>query len=1139
MSDYTICACSLEQAADELVELIRAPGGAKDPFEPLLLAAGHHAQVPWLRHQVATRMGVAAVWEVMTLRAAMDTAIRSCLAPEASDDGLWWEQGGKDDDPWAPERLRGQIVAAFRALADRPDCEDLRRYLYGNDAPDDVHWRELALAEEVAAVLNRLMRERWEQALRWARNPEEQDEDGPPWLRHLCLELGLTRDDSPCRMREQLLTEGGRKLEGTPLIIFGASALSTEEQRALDALAGLLPIRRIRVVSSPARWAGEGEDQPANPVFRDLGRAEDLERGRPRASWTPEKLPAAGDSWLGRLQASVAGDAVVEPGSWPVPDPGEVSLTFHRCHGAVRQVELLRDTLLRWFASDPDLEPRDVLVMTPDLERHAALVEWVLARRGTHKSKRRGEQNTGADKPRAVGGERPPDTRPPAIPVAVADLGLARTNPVAEALLAVLELCEERVDAPRLCTLVGLEPVRKRFQLSFDDVADLRTLLLESGARWGIDGDDRALEQQPNRHQNTVEFGLERLALGTLMPDEGLEQGIGHPDLGPLVPLPVDGAGRTSRVARLAAIARAVKAGRGRFRAAGTRTPEKWRAALFMLLDDFTETSAASSWLRVQAEEALEEALPDGDEATLDLGAVRRMVRDRFELPQRGGKVISGAVTVRQLSLDVSTPHKVVVLLGMDDGAFPCSPRPREWDPFASPGDEDHDPRDLERLAMLQAILGARERLMVCWSGHDLLKGEQLPPCVPVGELLDQVARATGRTPAQITRRHARQPWSRKDLDGAIYDASTVEAAKRVAKIQTGEAAPEQIGLAAGGDAALPPEDHPVTDMSLETLARDLVNPSKLFLYKRLGVFLEEAEGAVPDREPLELSSLDEWSVRDEAVRMLSHAGEEDEATADSLVRRFAGRGLLPLQAGGERLATKIADEVQEMKSKYAEVAGEGVSSPLYSVELPCGVTVSGAAHRLRELDDELLLEWLDAGKVGKAKRWLKAWVHLLAARAEDDRVVGARMVGAGPTELWLAAPADREEAKQVLNELVEIWQQCRVSRLPLFEICSFELAKRIFGKPEDKLGREEFRQGAAKLVHEKWYGSDFSYAELNDRWVSALFSGFDPSEDLDDLANPRERESFVALARATWLPLVAAEKGKKDLVKKWRGGGK
>lgn len=1137
MTVTTTFAHCLDHAADLLAESFAGPGS--DPFAPRLLALGHHAQEAWLRHQLATRLGVAAVWQVLSVDAATDAALRACLEVGQVDPQRWWDPQPGKVDPWAPEPLRGRVLAAFRQLADHPDMAEVRGYLYGDHAPADVAWRELALAAEVAAVLGQLMRQRWDQALLWARDPDaavaDKQDTVPAWLRRLCQALELAADDTPCSLRARVMAGNGTMIDGPELVLFGLSALSPGGARVLARLGQWIHLRQVRVVCSPGRWSAQAPAAISSPLLQALGRAEELERQRLQAPADLPPLPDPGESWLARLQHSARDDQAVPQGSWPSSDPLHQSVSFHRCYGPLRQVELLRQTLLGWFAADPDLEPRNVLVLTPDLERHASLVQWIFSRRGAAPTRQQDP---------AEG--RPKDARPPLIEVAVPDLGLSRTNPVAEALLSVLELCERRVDAPRLYALLGLSPVRQRFGLSPDDVADLRALLVESGLRWGLDGADRGRDEQPPRHQNTLEFGLERLALGTLMPDEGLEQGIPHDELGPLVPQELDGRSRAFRVAQLIAIVRAVGAARARFNDDPSRTPRQWRDALVQLLDDFTDTSDASAWLRVQTEQALDQALPT-DEAPgpgLQLGALRRLLVHRFELPQGGGRVVSGAVSVRRLALDAPTPHKVVALLGMDDGAFPCSPRPRQWDPFATPADGEHDPRGVDRLALLQSVLCAGQRLFISWSGHEMTRGEGLPPCVPVGELVDLLAQACGQPPEELVQDHARQPWSRKDLQGDVFDAGLVELATKVAALQDGEDQPALAGLAVDRDQPLPAEEHPVTDLPLEALARDLVNPCKLFLYQRVGVFLEEQDEPVPGREPLELSALDNWTVRDEALRLLSETSGERGATTQDLVRRFAGLGQLPLQAGGERKAAQMIEQAEAMQEVFAAVKGEVVNSKRWTVQLPCKVTVSGAAQQVRQgPDGELLLQWLDAGAAISAKRRLKAWVHLLAAKCCQQEVAGARVVGnldkGKPTELWLVAPAEQQAAKDLLDALVTRWKLGRRRALPLFAHSSLELATKAHSY-EGKLDDPEVALKLANAVRVKWWGKPpFTMGDIDDRWVAAIFGDYDPSEDLADLGQPKDG-GFVSLALSVWAPVVAAgaAQNNKQLKASWKSKG-
>ena len=88
---------------------------------------------------------------------------------------------------------------------------------------------------------------------------------------------------------------------------------------------------------------------------------------------------SAGTTLLGRLQHDIRANALPAGGAAPVGSPadGDRSVQIHVCYGARRQVEVLRDAILHVLAADSTLEPRDVVIMTPDLATFAPLLEAV------------------------------------------------------------------------------------------------------------------------------------------------------------------------------------------------------------------------------------------------------------------------------------------------------------------------------------------------------------------------------------------------------------------------------------------------------------------------------------------------------------------------------------------------------------------------------------------------------------------------------------------------------------------------------------------------------------------------------------------------------------------------------------------
>ena len=130
-----------------------------------------------------------------------------------------------------------------------------------------------------------------------------------------------------------------------------------EDEEALTELeqSRAAPARHIHA-RHPAGLGGRGR--------RRGGARGSLGRSRDRVS-------RGGGGW--RLHLRMAPPAASATTPWPSTPP----------HGPMRQCEVLRDQLLAAFERDPTLEPRHVLVMTPDIETYGPLLSAVFARRGT------------------------------------------------------------------------------------------------------------------------------------------------------------------------------------------------------------------------------------------------------------------------------------------------------------------------------------------------------------------------------------------------------------------------------------------------------------------------------------------------------------------------------------------------------------------------------------------------------------------------------------------------------------------------------------------------------------------------------------------------------------------------------------
>src|SRR5699024_9986451 len=224
------------------------------------------------------------------------------------------------------------------------------------------------------------------------------------------------------------------------------------------------------------------------------------------------------------------------------------------------------------------------------------------------------------------------------------------------------------------------------------------------------------------------------LLLGVAMAEDG--RSLGH--VLPVDNVPsgaVDLAGRFAEaVARLRTTVEDLRA---------ARTLAEFSRALLDGTRGLGAVAAEDEWLAAPADAELTrlgaaDGLAQTPAGLADIrGILRSLIDPRSGAGGRAGGR-TGALTVAPLGALRSIPHRVVCLLGMDDGAFPRAGRLDGDDLLAvEPRIGERDVRAEDRQHLLDAILAATDALVITYSGADEHRGAALQPAVPVAELLD------------------------------------------------------------------------------------------------------------------------------------------------------------------------------------------------------------------------------------------------------------------------------------------------------------------------------------------------------------------------------------------------------------------
>lgn len=907
-------------------------------------------------------------------------------------------------DPWRPERMVWPLLEAVDGALAEPWLHMLAAHLGGTgEAADPVRRaRRFASVRHIADLYDRYALHRPEMVRAWLAGEDTGGAgralpSGARWQaelwRRLRARIGqpdpAERLEGACaRIRESpgLLDLPER------LALFGLTRLPAGHLEVLQAIADGRDVHLFLLHPSPALWERVSEAlRDRAPIVR---RGDDVTAGLPEnrllASWGHDAremqvvveragehtdhhhhavAPVAG-TLLSRIQADVLADRApahaLLPGGEdgrPLLDPADQSVRVHSCHGRARQVEVVRDAILHLLADDPTLEPRDVIVMCPDIEAFAPLIQATFGA---------GEVSGEDDEIEAL----PADVRPPDLRVRLADRSLRQTNPVLGVTARLIDLAGQRITASDVLDLAAREPVRRRFHLDDEDLARMEDWVSEAGIRWGLDAAHRAPFKLDGLTSGTWRAGLDRLLVGVTMTEE--EQRL----FGGVLPLEdvesgaIDLAGRFAElVDRLEAALEALSR---------PKTIDAWADAIGAAAESLTTTTQRDAWQRSQLQRILDdvrtEAASGAAEATteLSLPEIRALLAERLQGRPTRANFRTGHLTICTLAPMRSVPHRVVCLLGLDDGVFPRR-APQDGDDLLldDPHVGDRDSRTEDRQMLLDALMAATDNLIVTYTGNDERTNTPRPPAVPVGELLDAVDRTArredgGRARDRVVVRHPLQPFDARNFtESALirgrawsFDRVTLDGARALVHDRStpGPFLPH----------ALP--DEPAQLLELDDLVRFAERPVRAFLRQRLGISVAERSDEVDDALPVELDGLAEWGVGDRLLRARL-AGCDGRTAAKAEI----ARGALPPGLLGMPVIEKVLPRVEAIavQAQACIAAGGDPGSLDVRVGLPGGRWLTGTVPGV----SGDVLRTVTYSRVS-ARHRLAAWVRLLALTA-------------------------------------------------------------------------------------------------------------------------------------------------------------
>jgi len=1000
--------------------------------------------------------------------------------------------GASGADPWAPDAMVWPLLEVIDESMDQPWCATLAAHLGHTSHGQEKelrHGRRYAVARRIAGLFASYARQRPSLLLDWADGHAQGADADLSWQPALyrALLARVDADAPPVRHAETVarLRESPTELPDR-LSLFGHTRLPVTEIELLHALSvhhelhlwvphpsdDLWTALRDTNGTVPRR-ADTSHRAVGHPLLATLGRdLRELQRSLPAAPDTDACLGSADRpaTLLGLLQSDISANAVRPQGRHF--DAADRSVQVHSCHGPARQIDVLREVLLGALEDDPTLEPRDILVMCPDIETYAPLIV------------------AGFGLGDVVAGGHPAHR----LRVKLADRALTQTNPLLAVASQLLAMADGRATASEVLNLAETAPIRYRFGFTDDDLEAIKDWVREANIRWGFDREHRR-PYGVDFVQNTWRFGIDRVLAGVAMSQDSRTW------LDTTLPLDDVGSNRVELAGRLAEFVDALRLTVENL--SGTKSLDDWLVALRRGLDAITGAAEADTWQGAQVDREFAEILTQAGPRTgsvLRLPDVKALLDRRLAGRPTRANFRTGTLTVCTMVPMRSVPHRVVCLVGLDDGTFPRHGVSDGDDVLArDPMTGERDIRSEDRQLLLDAIGAATDRLVITYTGANEYSGQRRPPAVPLVELLDAID-VTTEAPVRdhIHIRHPLQPFDSRnvtpgDLGTApgepfTFDDTAVTAARAATAERTPK--PPLIG------AALPaPAPH---DVALDDLVDFFKDPVKGF-FRALDYTLPWDVDAISDGMPVEVDALAEWKIGDRMLEDLLRG-----MTPEQAQQAEWRRGSLP----PGRLGWRRAQQVTARATALAAAAQYHRTATPRAIDVDAAVgggrRVTGTVPRVYgETMVDVTYSRLDG------RHLLASWIRLAAltaARPGDDWTavcIGRARRGEQPRLRALGAPGD---AAEVLADLVALYDEGRRAPIPLPLKTSYAWAE-----TEHQRGTPD-REAGWKWKSGKYPGEDAEPAHV---------AVWGPNRPLADLV----AAGLPGFAARLWSPMLRAER--------------
>lgn len=539
--------------------------------------------------------------------------------------------------------------------------------------------------------------------------------------------------------------------------------------------------------------------KPKNQLLRSYGEeAQNIATlyGSLRKAKTEQKFDAPEKkSLLGMIRRSIIFDEGV-----PVTEPESdlLSVQIRSCHSPLREIETLHDFLLEQFERDDSLAPDDVAVVTPNPDLYKPYIEAVF---------NHNEQD---------------------LPVIPYHIGSDRQGSGAEkTVVRLLDLLDSRFAFESVMDFFQSEIVRKRFELSESQTADVRQWMQENQVVWGFDGKHRKEWNQPQSKHQTWKSALDRGWLGQWIGENDDDDRLYYHRIESADQQEI-WAVFSSFINGLNDAADSVKE---------KKTVNEWIQWLGKIessfIEEYEEGKSAGRPLQRLFDSLSDTASLSPSSVKVPFRVFKSEVEQLLEKKAASGAVFTRGITFSSMVPLRNIPFKVIALIGLNDQEFPRKSVAPDFDLMAInplPGERNRKLED--RNLFLESVMAAGDVHYCSFIGQSPEDNETIPPSTIVSEWSAILADSCGKKRENIIQKEPLTGFSpssfknQPSFSGAYF--STLQK-MRSGKSVKGLVCEDSLPLTVDQNGA-----------GIRDLTRFFKNPMQYFISARFGNTLRE-----------------------------------------------------------------------------------------------------------------------------------------------------------------------------------------------------------------------------------------------------------------------------------------------------------